>query len=623
MGKTRIGNAVKIHHLTDIHVGPLHHTVSHKIPFVPSDAKGYQHLEYYLAYLRARSPSDLPDLVIISGDLTSYAAEDEFHRAKEHIKQINEVLKRRPRDFKRIYLVPGNHDLDWSREKYEEKSRRFVTFCEALAAIAWTSETTIYVDLPVLNIGIALLDSCSLGGTHHPEISALQATFETLKHGIPNDQTRSTYEDALERLQALSRQDPGYVAPDRLRELEQKLSTVQDQAQRCKIAVIHHNPSNLPSADLETYDTLVLGGQLKQKLMTMGFDILLHGHRHFQHCCYEEYLDQNGTTSVQQAASHYKEGLYIVSGGTMGSDQRGAWFEIRMDDTDNAHLAAPPSSLVSIYEAWADQGETTYRLARTPKYKFSVDKSTHSHLKILQERLGRNFTYEEVRLAEEALGAIWHPLQKLYALIFWGDWAGDSDWDRNFSESLSGFSFVYATDMLPAASLLNTRYLLYMASQFRERLKRNQHTTQGRLSFSEHALSAIRRTGWSPLSGFAEGYPMNRESGSSELEIIRILHLDSEDESEKDIVRVIDFYHRLFGVPVFVLPRSALPPAQRGEEFVLGLGSDLYIKEHSFYKSGTRTAIQVDKKRREELLKRFEAFLQDDRLRTLESVYAS
>ena len=76
MGRTRIGNAVKIHHLTDIHVGPLHHTVSHKIPFVPSDAKGYQHLDYYLAHLRARSPSDLPDLVIISGDLTSYAAED-------------------------------------------------------------------------------------------------------------------------------------------------------------------------------------------------------------------------------------------------------------------------------------------------------------------------------------------------------------------------------------------------------------------------------------------------------------------------------------------------------------------------------------------------------------------
>ena len=294
-----------------------------------------------------------------------------------------------------------------------------------------------------------------------------------------------------------------------------------------------------------------------------------------------------------------------------------------MDDTDNAHLAAPPSSLVSIYEAWADQGETTYRLARTPKYKFSVDKITHSHLKILQERLERSFTDEDVRLAEEALHAIWHPLQKLHALIFWGDWAEESDWVSNFNRLLSRYSFVYATDMLPAASLLNTRYLLYMASQFSERWKRNQHTTQGRLSFSEHALSAIRRTGWSPLSGFAEGYPINREPGSSELEIIRILHLDSEDESEKEVARVIDFYHRFFGVPAFVLPRSALPAAQRGEEFVLGLDSDLYIKEHSYYKSGARKAIQVEYPKRIELLQRFEAFLQDDRLRTLESVYAS
>ena len=130
----------------------------------------------------------------------------------------------------------------------------------------------------------------------------------------------------LERLQALSRQDPGYVAPKHLQALERELSMVQDHAQRCKIAVIHHNPSNLPSADLESYDSLVHGGQLKQKLMTMGFDILLHGHRHFQHCCYEEYFDRNGATSVQQAAPLYKEGLYIVSGGTMGSDQRGAWF---------------------------------------------------------------------------------------------------------------------------------------------------------------------------------------------------------------------------------------------------------------------------------------------------------
>jgi hypothetical protein len=40
-----------------------------------------------------------------------------------------------------------------------------------------------------------------------------------------------------------------------------------------------------------------------------------------------------------------------------------------------------------------------------------------------------------------------------------------------------------------------------------------------------------------------------------------------------DVMEMVDRYHRLFGVPVFVLPPSALSDVERREEFVIALNA--------------------------------------------------
>jgi hypothetical protein len=42
-----------IHHLSDLHVGPLHNKADRKLRFVPADDEGVRQGRRYLAYLRS------------------------------------------------------------------------------------------------------------------------------------------------------------------------------------------------------------------------------------------------------------------------------------------------------------------------------------------------------------------------------------------------------------------------------------------------------------------------------------------------------------------------------------------------------------------------------------------
>jgi 3',5'-cyclic AMP phosphodiesterase CpdA len=83
-----------IHHITDLHVGPLHAS-ARRPSFLARDKDKVQSDEIarYLRYL-AHHKDKLPDFVVISGDLTSYASESEFGRIADFLDDLGKILNR-------------------------------------------------------------------------------------------------------------------------------------------------------------------------------------------------------------------------------------------------------------------------------------------------------------------------------------------------------------------------------------------------------------------------------------------------------------------------------------------------------------------------------------------------
>ena len=103
---------LRILHLSDLHVGAGADPLSLLQP-LEADLKdrheglGVERLDY----------------LVISGDITSRAAPQEFEKAREF---VSELIARFGLTSERCILVPGNHDLDWDTEVYFRKRKRQV-----------------------------------------------------------------------------------------------------------------------------------------------------------------------------------------------------------------------------------------------------------------------------------------------------------------------------------------------------------------------------------------------------------------------------------------------------------------------------------------------------------------
>src|SRR5690348_2464371 len=241
--------SVVIHHLTDLHIGPLEAVPSNRIP----GARLANRRQFYLEYLSRTATK--PDFVIISGDFTSYAAVDEFTEAENFVRGINAALG--STDIPRICIVPGNHDVDWAADG--DRLDRFQTFAHKLGPGVISSESRQpYVYCSELSLLVHCFNSCHLGGARDKRLTDLAARLQQMFRDARRD------ESALNDLREAARQDPGYVRPEDYAALSDRAG---DAAGALKIAVVHHNPSDVPSGDLDRYQAIVNGAAYKQALL--------------------------------------------------------------------------------------------------------------------------------------------------------------------------------------------------------------------------------------------------------------------------------------------------------------------------------------------------------------------
>ncbi len=331
-------------HLSDLHLGPgeAEDVAWKSFPKLAERQARHKRLKEFLNSL------DPPDYMVVSGDVAIAGHEDGF---KIFVDMIGDLIKsgHAPPES-RILVVPGNHDVTRLRaQDAEDQTDRWRYFFRHVAnrfARPWfvdddasiddlrkallsqlgaqggllggATETPngLRVNLPfLLDLKSQLLvyawNSASISGTHLRLPDEIQDSVRSLrKSDAATDPAIARVLDAFDREIEV---DPARIQPSEL-ELFRVLTYVLRDAleegpfnRLLKVAVLHHHVAPIFLEEVKKFELLLNAGQFKRELREVGFDLILHGHKHSS----ETFLD----------TEHFEQpSLVVVSGGTIGGE---------------------------------------------------------------------------------------------------------------------------------------------------------------------------------------------------------------------------------------------------------------------------------------------------------------
>lgn len=605
-------NSIKIHHLTDIHIGKLHYHPSREVAVAPPLNNHYS-LDKYEKWLVGLDTEALPDFLIISGDLTSYALEEEIESARNKLLIIAEILKRKPRqwdngDNGHILLVPGNHDLDWTREYHAEKVRRFSDMASSLyhdgirSPCCSNGRKTEWLDFgEQANLCIALLDTTVIGGTNDPQLKTLH---QNLQHLTQHVTTAATSID-LKAIEREMRKDPGYIDDEALIRLANNAQQAPES--RIKIAVMHHNLTSVDSEDIDKFDTIINSGKIKSILIRNNFDVVLHGHRHV--------FDY---TEERKMPTMYRKALKIVSGDSFGCKEHAPFIELEIRNPRHVHAVTTPFATLSIKNASYVGG--TFEFKENPLRSLSPHIESHVHeimRAIISEKEPAVGTMKSLDLIIPQFEDLRH------TIMGWNDDKSD-EWIRDFHNNLSQYSKIFASDIDKRGSLDSPAYHRYLREQYFERLFRLRAQTHAKtLAFSDAVYSAIQGADWQTNNEFWKDYKIVNDNklASEQLEIVRILVRPAKlTPRQRELLERFDFDHRLFAIPLFVVTEgdfikySDLPNAT---DFAIGYIGENIISCYEFNQEKMLVSSPTAS-RRKRLAERFNRLLKANVVATIQ-----
>lgn len=284
---------LRIHHISDIHVGPkaaqrVQVTGSDPLPTRLGTAAGQGPVrDAYAAHVRqCGAEHSAPHLLVVSGDLTETGQPAEYEGARALLATLAESLQPHPhlsdRD-PRVLVVGGNHDVAWNetrghagaRRRHLDFARYFFDYPRPRLEEPPDARPLTVQRYAAAGIEFVLLGSAEHGG----ELDETLITVLDTARQQALDAGRTEPAETAERLRArLGRLDPGLVHHadlDRLRQHRWR--------EPLRIAVLHHPVSPLPAQpDITAYTGLLNAGAVKDALIDRGFTLVLHGHMHSQ-----------------------------------------------------------------------------------------------------------------------------------------------------------------------------------------------------------------------------------------------------------------------------------------------------------------------------------------------------
>ena len=201
-------------------------------------------------------------VLVISGDLTYRAEEDEFKLVAQFLKEVCEDLMIPP---ERVVMVPGNHDVHWPSIDIDKK-RRFDNYLSFL--VSFYGEDLFRYRYPRVKWDFKV-------NTARPSPEDIVAVYDDMLTIVGlNSCVYETNQDHY-----------GFIGGPQLKTVE---ALLDGDKSKIRMAVFHHHlhpfPEPLPDVAgmqpaLDT-STLRDAGHVERILEKLDFDLVLHGHKH-------------------------------------------------------------------------------------------------------------------------------------------------------------------------------------------------------------------------------------------------------------------------------------------------------------------------------------------------------
>lgn len=261
-------NGIELLHFSDIHFGENHFFsgLPASTDSIPEADKPT--FEKYICGV-AESEGFSPDAILISGDVTQKGLTVEFRSAAASIRKIGEALgnlRSKPAQF---ISCPGNHDVNWALIVGDPDARHLACAPYASFRNAITSAPHYGADTPPERLyEISFIDGapCIL------LISLNSASIEG-----PNDHR-------------------GYIGESQLDNALSEAKSHPKWESAVRVAMFHHHllPVSSIESSIAAENLLTDSAFVKRKLLSEGFSLVVHGHRHHSHA----ELTGDGTNSM-------------------------------------------------------------------------------------------------------------------------------------------------------------------------------------------------------------------------------------------------------------------------------------------------------------------------------------
>jgi endonuclease/exonuclease/phosphatase family metal-dependent hydrolase len=343
---------VAILHLSDLHFGPGEAQQGHwKTGIGHAQRRTQRHALTDL--IKAQGLPRCPDFVVVSGDVTIAGQPEGWQSYLETVEPLVAAGLLPPAD--RFILVPGNHDVRWDSPAapQADEAGRWRPFIDVLGARhprPWIPA----VDLPSDEFlahalrtmdpqqevwgGVSFEDDVRLfkrRSTAFPFVydrrlqvllyafnsASIAGTVTTLPPKVAEDIAmlrhfqgafQAQIANVLAEFDRHRQIDPARVDPRELTVFERIVAAITQREGTAfdgalKVAVLHHHVTSIYPEEVKTFETLLNAGQFKRMLHKEGFQLILHGHKHWT----ESFVD----SAVSGGGAHL-----VVSGGTIGGE---------------------------------------------------------------------------------------------------------------------------------------------------------------------------------------------------------------------------------------------------------------------------------------------------------------
>ena len=259
-------------HLSDLHFGTAEKegkTISmHRFYDGENSQKLVKHLEDEFVRPGSHfSYSPRRMHLVVSGDLVYRGSESEYSEALRFLIETVEALKIHRRN---VHIVPGNHDISWHLARHDS-GYRFDPYLSLL--FNFYGQELAQEKYPLISWPVSLTSRPAphdlISFSHHPESGILilglnSCVYESEQHHY------------------------GFVGERQLKQARGLITAARPSPGTLRIALIHHHLLPFPESLIERngqdvwldVSTVRDSGFVERSLERLGFDLILHGHKH-------------------------------------------------------------------------------------------------------------------------------------------------------------------------------------------------------------------------------------------------------------------------------------------------------------------------------------------------------